>query len=223
MPVEKTSDRRQCGGGRKCEELPSNLQFPLTRTREHGSWVPPVGQSRPFRSPMLFECNQSRVIEIGASHVQFHKPTRLRLLDRLPKEKCHAAESVVPGIGAAVLVNNRFLIGKRDHTGYRPTIFGGNRNLYVVPEAIAQILKPRNRLRRQMMAPLGQDQKAIELLSQPVRSAFRISSLSRMARRIFLCTQLLWKPEKARWSRPTGGIDPRNGSSCGQHIAPGTR
>src|SRR5512147_1740890 len=111
---------------------------------------------------MLLEINQAAVPEIGAAEIQFVHSQLFPLLNGSPKQKRHAAQFVVPGIGAPVLVDQPVFMMERQNTGERPTVLADNTNLQPARETIAQVPKPLQRLGRQSMPLSRQNQKRIK-------------------------------------------------------------
>ena len=111
---------------------------------------------------------------VGASHLKFLETLVLGLLDRVPKEKRHSAQSVEPCITATILVNHCLFVGNRQDTRHRPIVLGHNSDLQVFPKRGNQCAKPRLWLWWQEQSPTGDDQKLIELLQQYFRCPFLV-------------------------------------------------
>ena len=125
-----------------------------------------VGQRRPRRAEVVFECDQTGLVEVRAPEVQFLDPLRLRLLDRAPEQERHAAERVVRGVGPAVLVDQRLPERQRQDAGDGQAVLARQVNRRPVTQARDQIPEPGERLRRQAVPAARQAQQAVESRQQ---------------------------------------------------------
>ena len=82
-------------------------------------WKLPVSNGSPGGTEMIFESDQSQILFIGASQIEFLQVFRLGILDRLPEEAGHPTQIVKSLIGTTILVNDRLFVAQRQDAGNR--------------------------------------------------------------------------------------------------------
>src|ERR1700691_2012558 len=95
------------------------------------TWISPVIQVRPDRSPVFFKRYEAGLVTVGASHVKFVETLVLGLLDAVPKEKRHSAQSVEPCITATILGHHCLFVRECEDTRHRQIVLGHNSDLQV--------------------------------------------------------------------------------------------
>ena len=82
-------------------------------------------------------------------------------------------------VRASVFVDNLGIVPQREQCGNRGAVFSRNPDVQRVAHALGQILKPTDRLRRQVMSPPGDHQ-------QMIKSIDELGAAARLVRKLFL-------------------------------------
>jgi len=101
-----------------------------------------ITQLCPSGAPAILERDQSGIVTITATHVEFGKLIPLGFLDRIPEQELCAAQITEPAIGASILVNKYMLVAEGKDTRNWTPIFGCNSNLHFIAYASNDISKP---------------------------------------------------------------------------------
>ncbi len=82
-----------------------------------------------------------------------------------------------PNIGAAVLIEERILKEQRQDAGNGQTVLRDEVDLCLIAQAIEQILKPRERLRWELVPASSQQEEVMKFLNKWFRASYFIRQL----------------------------------------------
>jgi len=97
-------------------------------------------------------------------------------LDRFPEEPLSATQISESWIRTAVLINLSVPEPQRNDACHRPTLAQSNADFEAVTQGLAQVPKPIERLRRQLMPAARQDHKLVKLTQQLLRVSFLVDN-----------------------------------------------
>src|SRR5205814_10337257 len=78
-----------------------------------------VTQDRATSTPTVLKSNQTGVLNLRPTQIEFLESLFLGFLNGLPKQEGRTSQIVKIRVGGAILINDRVLVGHREDTGDR--------------------------------------------------------------------------------------------------------
>ena len=129
------------------------------------------------RAKLVLEGDQAFVLQFGAPKIDAFRSRSLAFLDELPEEKRHAAELMESPVRTSVFVNDAGAVPQREQRGNRRAVFPSHTDVKRVAHVGSQVSEPVLRLRRQVMAPPGDQHEGIERLNEYIGAAHLVGEL----------------------------------------------
>src|SRR5438477_7651026 len=167
MGIEEAADSPAHSAGQPGEDTAGNLHRPATvGGRRRAPRGAPVRQRGTRRRPVLLEGDEPGVVAIGSPQIQLTCSPMFGVLDRLPEEKGHPAQVVQARIRAPVLVDDTVAVNERQNAGRGPTVLGDDPDAKVLADALDEVAKPRQRLKRHLVTPAREVEHVTKLSEQ---------------------------------------------------------
>lgn len=123
-------------------------------------------------APFGLEGEEAIVAGVGTAEIKLKGPGTLGVLNGLPEEESHSAETVEALIGTTVFVNEGILVSEGEDGGERLWALRGNPDAERGTETLQEIAEPIDGLRGKTVAAAGENGEPVELLEQGVGAPF---------------------------------------------------